>query len=246
LAALAGVAQDPRWHPEGDVWVHTLMVVDAAAKLVRQPERGLSEEEVAIVLFGALLHDLGKPATTRTTDSGITAHGHEAAGHRPALQFLQRIRLGEAVEVGVLECVTEHMRPSQLTREMVSGKLSSRQSLNALRRLLKDVRKAGWKAFVALCEADKRGRGHPEERDLPYEPALHLNPLVDSADPELLSLDSLLQGKDLLAMGLEPGPRIGRLIAQVEQLRDGGLVATRSEALEWLREHLKEGPVGPR
>ena len=238
LAALRGVIQDPRWHPEGDVWVHTLAVVDAAARLIRQNQRHLSTDDCLVVLFGALLHDVGKPTTTRIEAQGITAYGHEAAGREAASRLLQRLRLGERIELGILECVTEHMRPAQLTREVVSGKLNTRQATNALRRLLKDVAHAGWPAFLTMCEADKRGRGRPEERDLPYEPAIHLNPLLKQCPAEILSADSLLKGRDLLELGIKPGPRMGRLIAMVEKQRDEGVVATRSEALEWLLSYL--------
>lgn len=236
LEALRGVVQDVRWHPEGDVWVHTLLVLDTAARLVR--ERPLSPSQRRVVLFGALLHDLGKPATTRVEVTGITAHGHEMAGHEPASAFLRKVCLGEDIELGILECVTQHMRPGALAREVAAGRLSPRQSANALRRLIRDVQKAGWDAFITLCEADKRGRGLEHERNLPYEAAIQLNPLLEYSAPAVLAPESLLKGRDLIALGVKPGPAMGKLIALVEAARDEGTVADHAEALAWLKDYL--------
>ena len=83
---LAETPQEPEWHPEGDVWIHTLMAIDEAANIVRQ-ER-LDEDGSLVVLFSTLCHDLGKPATTETKDGRIISHGHEPAGEEPAKKFL--------------------------------------------------------------------------------------------------------------------------------------------------------------
>lgn len=91
LAALVGVAQDPAWHPEGDVWTHTLMVVDEAARL-----RGSANDEA--LMFAALCHDLGKAHTTEQDETGrVRSPAHDRAGVALAETFLERLRVARAL-----------------------------------------------------------------------------------------------------------------------------------------------------
>ena len=88
LAALDGVPQDKEWHPEGDVWVHTLMVLDQAAAL-----RSGNPDTDLPLMFGALCHDFGKPATTVTDEFGrVRSPEHEGAGEAPVRTFLERLK----------------------------------------------------------------------------------------------------------------------------------------------------------
>ena len=230
LAALRKVPQDPEWHPEGNVFVHTLMVLDQAARL----SRDLPGDERLTVLLAALCHDLGKPGTTRKRQGRVTAYGHEAAGVEPAARMLGRWCFSEAIQAGVLACVEHHMRPGALVKAFQRGELNERSLTNALRRLVRDVTPPGWRAFLTLCEADRRGRAFEDAMTAPYEPALILNPLLESQNVEQLAAKPLLYGRDLVQFGIVPGPQMGEWIRRVEQARDRGVVATREEALEWL------------
>lgn len=234
LAALHDCAQDPTYHPEGDVWVHTLMVLDEAAALARQ--RGLNQEERLQLGLAALLHDLGKPSTTEIQGDGrITAHGHEAAGVKPARRWLDRHCFGEEAALAALDCVALHMRPGQLTKDIERERLSPSQSVNALRRLLRDLQHVSWEVFITLCEADRRGRGGAMEE---FAPGRVLGQLLADHPVQSMARATLLQGRDLLALGLPAGPEVGKWIKRVEQARDEGLVATAAEALEWVRARL--------
>ena len=104
LEALVGVPQDPQWHPEGDVWVHTLMVVDRAAEL-RTYEPGRDE----LLMFGALCHDLGKPATTERIDGRIRSRNHESRGIDPTHAFLERLAVGHDLRDRVAAVVEHHL-----------------------------------------------------------------------------------------------------------------------------------------
>lgn len=234
LFALHECPQEAQFHPEGDVWIHTLMVLDQAARLGR--ERGFSQVERLQLGLAALLHDLGKPATTRRESGRVTAHGHELAGVKPARHWFDRHSFGEPVALAVLDCVAKHMRPMQLTREILSGKMSPAQQLNALRRLIRDLEAVEWPVFLTLCEADQRGRALPQEEYLPaqvFDGILREHPaLLQTARTDLL------RGRDLLALGVEPGRRMGQWLERVERARDAGEVATHQEALDWVRERL--------
>jgi tRNA nucleotidyltransferase (CCA-adding enzyme) len=89
LDALWSIPQDPEWHPEGDVWTHTLLVLDEARKLIDD----LPRPKQLAVLLGALCHDFGKPATTYNVDGRIRALGHEEAGVEPTRTFLDRLNV---------------------------------------------------------------------------------------------------------------------------------------------------------
>src|SRR5206468_4485949 len=84
LQALAGCPQEPEWHPEGDVWVHTLQVVDRA----RQRTDDLARAQQLTVMLGAICHDLGKPLTTALIDGRIRSMNHEEQGVAPAIALL--------------------------------------------------------------------------------------------------------------------------------------------------------------
>jgi tRNA nucleotidyltransferase (CCA-adding enzyme) len=232
--------QDLVHHPEGDVWVHTGLVVDQAARLVREAEPPFTPSEAETVMFGALCHDLGKPYTTVVNEGRVTAYGHEAAGVVPAAHWLSRLSLSNEVVRGVLTCVEQHMRPSSLARCIDAGELSARQQFNVTRRLTRDVSAAGWRVFLTVCEADKRGRGFADAATAPYRPAELLNPILQT-DPH--SSEPLIRGRDLLEMGYSAGRALGPLLKQVEKARDEGLIATRDEALAWVQANL---PLKPR
>jgi tRNA nucleotidyltransferase (CCA-adding enzyme) len=233
LQALHDCPQDPLYHPEGDVWIHTLMVVDQAAALSRQ--RRMSPEERLQMVLAALLHDVGKPATTRCEGERVTAHGHENAGLKPAAEWLQRHCFGEVIGLAVLDCVGRHMRPGQLTKDIENGRLSPSQQVNALRRLVRDLEHVSWDVFIGLCEADKRGRG---ETVTDYPPGRVLGALLQAHPVLEMAQATLLQGRDLLELGLSPGPEMGQWIRRVEEARDEGQLATREEAVAWVRERL--------
>ena len=103
--------QDPEWHPEGNVWIHTLMVIDKAREL----NGDLDRPRLATIMLGAVCHDLGKPATTAVIDGRVRSPNHEAMGVAPATQILDRLNIntldGFDVRAQVLGLVTEHLRP---------------------------------------------------------------------------------------------------------------------------------------
>jgi tRNA nucleotidyltransferase (CCA-adding enzyme) len=111
LSALVGCPQEPEWHPEGDVWVHTLMVIDEARRRIDDLDH---PRQVAIML-GAVCHDVGKPATTAFVDGRIRSMDHEQAGVAPARALLDRLNVhtigGFDVRAQVLGIVAHHLKP---------------------------------------------------------------------------------------------------------------------------------------
>lgn len=153
LLALAGCAQDSVWHPEGDVWEHTLLSLDSFAT-----ERTGDGPEDYLVGLAVLCHDIGKPLSTRTHDGRIVARGHEGAGGAPARTFLTRIGVSSETIEAVILLVLCHMRPEQL--------YAAKSGDPAVRRLARAVG-GRLDRLVRVCRADKGGRGQAGKPEFP-------------------------------------------------------------------------------
>ena len=151
LQALVGCEQEPEWHPEGDVWVHTLQVVDQARMRIDDLER---PHQVALML-GAVCHDLGKPATTAFIDGRIRSRNHEEAGVEPTRAFLDHLNVhtmnGYDVCQQVLGLVAQHLKPGMWHKS--PGEVGD----GAFRRLAKKV---DLELLARLATSDCLGR-HP-------------------------------------------------------------------------------------
>ena len=230
LVPLASTPQDPEWHPEGDVWVHTLQVVDEARALLS----GLEDDRPRqlTVMLGALCHDLGKPATTRFEDARVRSRGHEEAGLPPTTALLDRwnvfTRQGYDVRAQVLALVAQHLKPGQLydDRERVSD--------GAIRRLARKCEPdLLYRVARADCVGRRPGRFEPVAMEWFMERVRALD--VAQRPPE-----PLLKGRDLLDLGLAPGPRVGELLREVYEKQLDGTISTpedaRAEAARRIRE----------
>jgi tRNA nucleotidyltransferase (CCA-adding enzyme) len=121
LAALVGVPQNPAYHAEGDVWNHTMLVLDAAAVLRPQAQQPLG------LMLAALCHDLGKALTTQEKDGRIISHGHEAAGVPLARSLLRALGVDDPELTDyVCNMVSLHMRPNALAAQGSSEKATNR------------------------------------------------------------------------------------------------------------------------
>lgn len=239
IDAMAGCPQEPEWHPEGDVFVHTGLVLDAAVAIARRPEWGFSEAERLAVALGALVHDVGKPSTTtRAVRRGverIVSPGHETEGEAPARAMLSRFTFGEEAERAALAIVKAHALPYHLHRDLERGEIEERAYVNAVRKLLKRIHPVPWRVLLAASEADWRGRGLPDAAG-PFPAGDRFARTVAEHALDVEPARPLLLGRDVLALGVPPGPEVGRLLAEIEGARDRGEITTREEALLRLRD----------
>jgi tRNA nucleotidyltransferase (CCA-adding enzyme) len=222
LVPLADTPQEPEWHPEGDVWTHTLLAIDEAARLVD----GLDAPRALAVLLGTLCHDLGKPATTAVIDGRIRSMDHEQAGVAPTLSLLDRwnvhTRDGYDVRAQVVGLVANHLKPGQLydDRERVSD--------GAIRRL---ARRCEPELLYRVARADCLGRtGHfpPVAMEWFLERVRQLDVARRAPEP-------ILMGRHLLALGVPAGPEVGRILRAVYERQLDGAVSTLDEALDEAR-----------
>ena len=229
LIPLIGTPQDPEWHPEGDVWIHTLMAVDQAVPLLE----GLDEPRAHAVMLGTLCHDLGKPATTSRLDGRLRSYGHEEAGLAPTSALLDRWNVhrlhGYDVRGQVLGLVGNHLKPGQLydDRERVSD--------GAIRRL---ARKCEPALLYRVARADCLGR----TGDFPPVAMEWFLERVRQLEVAERPPDPLLQGRHVLELGVSPGPEVGRLLRAVYERQLDGVVRTLDEARAEARRLLAEGP----
>jgi tRNA nucleotidyltransferase (CCA-adding enzyme) len=220
LLPLETTPQDPDWHPEGDVWTHTLQVVDEARALLA--DLGDDRPRQLTVMLGALCHDLGKPPTTRFEDGRIRSRGHEEAGLSPTVSLLDRWNahtlLGYDVRAQVLALVAQHLKPGQLYDER------DRVGDGAIRRL---ARKCEPDLLYRVAKADCLGR-----RPGVFEPVAMewFRERVQSLDVAVRPPEPLLKGRDLVALGVAPGPEIGRVLQAVYERQLDGAVTTLEEA----------------
>lgn len=196
LAVLDTINQDPAWHPEGNVWEHTKLVVDAAAQIAR--EEGLSADESLVVLFGALCHDLGKATATQLgeKDGGlkITAHGHPAAGVEPARHFLKELHIKNSIIDQVLRIIYEHHfhydNPDPTDKQV--------------RKLAQRLAPANIRLWDLVCRSDANGRGREYQTSTASYVYYEKSQMLEVADGPV---DPLIKGKDLIAeFGLSQGP----------------------------------------
>ena len=219
LGTLVGCVQEPEWHPEGDVWVHTLQVVDQA----RQRIDDLPRPEQVAMMLGAVCHDFGKPATTAFVDGRIRSMNHEEQGVAPATTFLDRLKVhsldGVDVRRQVLGLVAQHLKPGMWfkARDKVGDgafrRLAQKVDLELLARLAK-----------ADCLGREPGRFNCAAMDWFLARAHALG--VENRPPA-----PLLLGRHLLALGAEPGPGVGRVLKAVYEQQLDGSVTTLEEAI---------------
>lgn len=221
---LAETKQELEWHPEGDVWVHTLMTVDESAKVVQR--ENLENDKALTILLASLCHDLGKPMVTEYIDGRIKSLGHEQAGEEPTKRFLSSIGTDNLTRDKVVKLVTHHLIPTMFyIDETVRGR---KISDGAIRRLAKRIHPATIQELVLVSESDHLGRGSfdPEVKEqllLPDDQFPAGSWLLERAralDVESSRPADLTRGKEWVSLGYKPGPNMGELIGLANDLRD--------------------------
>jgi tRNA nucleotidyltransferase (CCA-adding enzyme) len=224
IRSLIGVPQEPEWHPEGDVYVHTLLVTDRARELVDD----LPYAKQFTVMLAAVAHDFGKPPTTEFLEDRWRSRGHEEAGVVPTESFLDRLKVhtidGYDVRRQVIALVREHLKPGEFYKKR------DEVGEGAFRRL---ARKCELDLLYRVAKADSLGRNAEwvsrqkwygsEAQDWFIERARELE--VEQRAPA-----PILLGRHLIELGLTPGPKMGEITRAVYEMQLDGRVRTLEEA----------------
>ena len=205
ISVMKGVQQPPGFHPEGDVFVHTLLLLE-----------NLPPPCPPTLAWGALLHDVGKPATFRVAPDRIRFDGHVEVGIRIAEEICTRLRFSNHDTDQVLSLVDNHMRFGHVTRMKEST-------------LKKFMRLPRFDEHLALHRADSLA----SHRNLStYD---FLREKLAETPPENIRPPALMTGDDLIAAGYVPGPRFREILEAVEDAQLEGRLLSREDALEFVK-----------
>ncbi|KYJ86599.1 CCA tRNA nucleotidyltransferase [Sulfurovum riftiae] len=252
LHALIDVPQDPEWHPEGDVWVHTMLSIDAMERLIRDESAfsiqysALREEKQKLkLLFAVLCHDFGKPLTTIIElENGeviawdpstclalnaerfarIRAISHEKAGVEPARSFIYRLTDEHDFIESILPLIEHHLKPLQFYKQGAKA--------SAIRRL---ATKVNIEELVLVAKADFLGRTTEEAKSAVFKAGEWLLEKAKTLKVEKKPLECLVRGKDLIALGLKPSPEFKTILNEVYELQMEGTLETKEEALAYVK-----------
>jgi poly(A) polymerase len=206
VARMSGVAQSPDFHPEGDVLVHTLL-------LLAQLPAGATET----LALGALLHDVAKPQCAAVREGRITFYGHPSVGERMAVAVCQRLRRSRATWERVGYLVRSHLRLVQ----------APEMRLSTLKRML---REDGFEELLALARMDALA----SNRDFTYVQFCERR-RTELAAEDVMRPAPVLSGDDLIALGYAPGPLFSDILRALEEAQLEGEVRTRDEAVHLVR-----------
>ena len=232
IARLAGVPQDPGWHPEGDVGTHSMLVVDAAARIATR--ENLEDDDRAVLIFAALSHDFAKATTTllreREGKMRWTSWGHEADGGPMARKFLERIGIKSAIVDRVVPMVENHLASSSIGREVTP---------RAVRRLAMRLAPAAITDLLRLIEADYSGRP-PLPSGLP-EGAMRIRDMAQAQAVDYGPQAPLILGRHVMPyFDDQPGKHIGEVTAAAYEAQADGAFSNQEEALQWLERYMAE------
>jgi poly(A) polymerase len=209
ISAMKGVEQPPQFHPEGDVFVHTLLLL---AKL----PAGCS----LTLAWGALLHDVGKPPTFRVAPDRIRFDGHVEVGVKMAAEICRRLRFSNDDTGQILALVDNHMRFGDVQRMKEST-------------LKKFLRLPGFDEHMELHRIDCLSSNGITES---YE---YVREKLQTMPPEVIRPQPLITGQDLIDAGYEPGPLFKEILGAVEDAQLEGRIASREAALELVERNFR-------
>jgi len=218
LTAMQGLKQNPDWHPEGDVWTHTLQALDTAADIAARDK--LQGDNRIVLILAVLCHDMGKASTTISTNDKIISHGHATAGEIPARSFMTRIGSPYRFIMPVTALVKYHMDHISVTE------VNERQ----VRRLSAKLGTAGTNLsmLARVIESDHSGTGLPKEVTTMLEIAERLAVKDQAPKP-------ILMGRHLVELKLPPGPLYSKVLGEVFEAQLDGKVTNLDDTTEYAK-----------
>jgi poly(A) polymerase len=209
VARLKGVAQPPNYHPEGDVWRHTLLLL-----------KGLKAGAPAELAWACLLHDTGKPASYSNDGRRIRFHGHADTGARISEAICRRLRFSNAARERIVAIVAGHMKPFDVSkmREATFRRMARQPEFGEVLQLHRLDCLAS-NGELASYEAARQKAEALSEEQLKPQPCLN--------------------GHDLTALGYKPGENYQQILAALEDEQLEGRIVSRAEAIAWVREHFQ-------
>ncbi|PUE66163.1 polynucleotide adenylyltransferase [Arcobacter caeni] len=199
LKLLIDCIQEPEYHPEGDVWIHTMMALDEMARILK--EEKIEDEYKKLYLFYATLcHDLGKPFCTKEINGKITSFKHENLGIEPTISFLSKLTNEKKFIEIVCSLVKNHLAPFQLYKTESSLKAVKRLSL-----------KVNIEDLCLVCLADCLGRTIKDKEKCPKATSWLLEKAKE-LDIHNEPIRPIVQGRDLINLGFKPSNKFKEIL----------------------------------
>lgn len=222
IKSMMGVPQEPDWHPEGDVFIHTCHCCDALARLEQWQAEDVQSRIVH--MLAVLAHDFGKPATTQHAMKDgvmrIISPGHEEAGAALAAAFLERMRAPQAVQARVLPLVRNHLFHFQSMTD------------RAVRRLARRLEPESIQGLCLVMTADSMGR--PPRPAVEPEFVRQLLACAHELQVRQKPPAPILMGRHLIELGLEPGKMFGVILHTAYEAQLEGAFSDLPQAWQWL------------
>jgi len=206
IFAMKGVAQPPQYHPEGDVWQHTLLLLENLPHPCSRTQA-----------WGALLHDVGKPPTFRVAPDRIRFDGHVEVGVKMAAEICRRLRFSNADTEQILALIQQHMRFGDLQRM----KESTLKKFLRLPKIEEHVEQHRLDCVASHGDLSLYTFAREKLATMP---------------PETMRPAPLVTGADLIAHGYEPGPQFKKILAAVEDAQLEGRLQSKEQAMAWAQE----------
>lgn len=199
LEVLINCIQEPEYHPEGDVWIHTMMSLDEMARILKE-EKVEDEYRKLYLFYGILCHDLGKPFCTQEINGKITSHKHESLGIEPTISFLSKLTNEKKFIETVCSLVKNHLTPFQL--------YLAESSLKAIKRL---SLKVNIEDLCLVCLSDCLGRTIPNKEKCPKATSWLLTKAKE-LDIHNEPIKQLVLGRDLIELGFKPSKEFKEIL----------------------------------
>ena len=199
LQALINCIQEPEYHPEGDVWVHTMMALDEMARILKG-EKIKDEYKKLYLFYATLCHDFGKPFCTKEINGKITSHKHENLGIEPTISFLSKLTNEKKFIEIVCSLVKNHLAPFQLYKTESSLKAVKRLSL-----------KVNIEDLCLVCLADCLGRTIQDKEKCPKATSWLLTKAKE-LDIHNEPIKPIIQGRDLIKLGFKPSNKFKEIL----------------------------------
>ena len=199
LEVLINCEQEPEYHPEGDVWIHTLMCLDELAKILEK-EKIEDEYKKLYLFYGILCHDFGKPFCTKEINGKITSYKHESLGIEPTISFLEKLTNEKKFIEIVCSLVKNHLIPFQLYLSHSSEKAVKRLSL-----------KVNIEDLCLVCLADCLGRDI-EDKCKCYDAINWILQKAKELEIHNEPIKQLVLGRDLIALGYKPSKEFKEIL----------------------------------
>lgn len=199
LYMLIDCKQDKEYHPEGDVWTHTMMTLDEMSKIIKK-EKIEDKKRQLILFYSILCHDLGKPFCTKQINGRVTSYKHESLGVEPTISFLAKLTDEKKLIQEICSIVQTHLRPFQLYLKNSSMKAIKRLSL-----------KVNIENLCLVCLADCLGRDIKDKTKC-YKASDWLLKKAKDLNIQSSAIKPNVMGRDLIDLGLKPSKKFKEIL----------------------------------